>query len=207
MALIEQYPSSISQITLKTWIDWEQLYGINLSKKQDQILNLNNEDVLWVERSSLTAESAVKSLSFFTDTPLEEIKSEYEIGQVLSLYLTTQAIWDGEITNIKNEFQDGKFIYNQREFQVTGLKVPDPVTFEFIERVTPDAARFVDFINGDWGKALGVIASQLSPTDLVPGESILPEYFETLTMDKVWYTLTLIKESFQAFFTSLNEPQ
>lgn len=207
MALLDQYPSSISQTTIKKWVEWETTYGMSLSKKIIQINNSgSSEGVLWVEQRSLNAESAVKSISFFTGTPLEEVKTEYEIGQILSLYNTTQAIWNSEILNIKSEFQDGKFIYNQREFQISGVKVPDPVTFEFIERITPDAVQFVDFVNGDWERALGVIASQLSATDH-PDESFAPEYFENLTMDKVWYTLTLIKESFETFFNSLSEPQ
>lgn len=79
-------PESLSQITLKQRQDFELLFGKELNKDFDDVLNPDNKDeVEEIRILEYRIDLACKSVSFFSGIPLDKIRNT-RLDKVMSIY-------------------------------------------------------------------------------------------------------------------------
>lgn len=79
-------PDSLSQITLQSRIDYENLYGKELKAQKATIDAMPDGSDKDVESFIWLADSACKAFSFFTGIELEQVRTTLECRQVINVF-------------------------------------------------------------------------------------------------------------------------
>ncbi|MFA6060050.1 MAG: hypothetical protein WC756_17740 [Taibaiella sp.] len=85
-------PDSLKDITLYTRLEYERMYGRDLDAQNIEISKMPESNEKDVEKFLWLADSACKTLSFFSGIDLERLKTSAEVRQIMNVYTANLSV-------------------------------------------------------------------------------------------------------------------
>lgn len=208
-----EYPNSLSKVTLGQRIDFQNKYGNAHEKRIENVSKIEDAETRELELADINVQYFVESFSFFTGIPLESVKAEFDLGQIMNVVQANAVLLTGEEKELETlseyEFNDETFVIEAPE-----LSPQHKMTFnEFL--LSKELTRQLQQLGkGKMDALLYLCAIYLrkkgEPFDesLVAPESERMELFKSLPLDVafgVGFFLTNSIDTFQKTLQSLKE--
>lgn len=189
-----KYPNTLTDITLGQRIQFDELYGHALKKQDDGI-----------DEVAQTMLFAVQSFSFFTGIPLDEVKENIDLGQVMNVYNVSLTMLLGEESEI--QLRD-VYEFNGEEWHIASPSLTPDSKMTFNEFVTSkEIVRQMEQLGkGRWHSLPYLCAIYLRKKDEPFDESKLPERLElmkNLPLDIALAVGFFLTDSMNIFLKSL----
>lgn len=167
------YPNALEEITLQARIDFHDRHGAKHNERLKEIADIIDPDEKNLELAEENILFAIKSFSFFTGIPEDEVKENFELSQVMNVYNTSLVMLLEEEASIEevNEFE----IQGQK-FVIASPQVTPQSKFTFNEfLVSKEIVRQLDQLGkGRWQSLTYLCCVYLRK----PGEAFNEDFVE-----------------------------
>ena len=158
------FPTSLSQITLRQRIEFESLYGQIIKELQDEIFKEDEVDA--IDISVMNVSIASMNVSFFSGIPLEEVQNNISIDDVMMIYNSCFSLLYQQQEEI--ELQE-EYLWNDEFWRIGIPELSFESTITFNELITSKQVvkQMHELGAGNWESILYLAAIYLRKEDEV----------------------------------------
>ncbi|KAA5532659.1 hypothetical protein F0919_17920 [Taibaiella lutea] len=154
-------PNSLHSITLEQWIKWKENYGNALDAKKKEIDLMPDSSDKDVEAFLLLSDAACKFFSFYTGIELEEMRTNFDVNQLINVYTSSTSIMTDEQFELDIE---PEYIVNNSIWNIIppiDFVPEDGLMYDSFLELKKMVIQLKAFSEGDWNKLPALCAMYL----------------------------------------------